>query len=177
MLIVPAPRKNSPNLIEEMRANGMPDFDENSYVPLVFNDAPGLVLSWSFGLSQCDIEEEIVDRYQWKHEFPGIADRLFKRPRKADIVYGSGSNISIHAYGMCDNSDQIMHIVGKVLEQDHRKWVVSVHPIFRGHEPEHDGFRFDKWGPYVGTRKLTHDYLYDCTDIEYMCTWHIYQII
>jgi len=162
MLIVPAPRKNSAKVIEDMRASGMPEFDENSYVPLVFNDAPGLVLSWLFGLSQCDVEEEIVDRYQWKHEFPGIADRLLKRPRKAGIVYGSGSNISIHAYGMCDNSEQIMNILGKV---------------FREHEPERDGFRFEKWGPYVGTRKLTRDYLYQCTDIEYICVWHIYQII
>ncbi len=102
MLIVPAPRKNSPNLIEEMRANGIPEFDENSYVPLVFNDAP---------------------------------------------------------------------------QHDPRKWVVAVHPVFREHEPERDGFRFEKWGPYVGTRKLTRDYLYQCTDIEYICVWHIYQII
>ena len=132
---------------------------------------------WSCNLTQADLEEEIDDRYEWKHVFPGIADRLFKRPRKVDIVCGRGSKIAIRAYGLCDNSEQIMHILGKVLEQDHRRWVVSVHPIFRGHEPEHDGFRFDKWGPYVGTRKFTHDYLYDCTDIDYICVWHIYRIL
>lgn len=37
------------------------------------------------------------------------------------------------------------------------------------------GWRWEKWGPYIGTQRSVADYLHDEPDIDYVYTFHVYK--
>lgn len=76
-------------------------------------------------------------------------------------------------------SDDIAQILANhpVLQEEGRKFYIQVRPIYRKNQPERDGWRWCKWGPYIGDKNPTADYLYDCTDIDYVLCYHIYELL
>lgn len=68
-------------------------------------------------------------------------------------------------YGVCDDWEQI---VGRwpELETDPRPFVLTLTPIIREEEPESGGWRWHKWGLYIGRHEPQHEYLYDETKID-----------
>jgi len=81
------------------------------------------------------------------------------------------------SYGVCDSPEQFDAVLGRMLDNDRASYVVGFTPIFRKHQPPHDGWRWEKWGPYIGTREQTADYLADEKDIDLVFCFHIYRKI
>ena len=88
--------------------------------------------------------------------------------------YEQYPGLSINAYGVCDSVEQILAACPE-LENSDRKFVVTVTPIIRDQEPKQGGWRWHKWGPYIGTKKPQHEYLCDETDIDKVLVFHIYE--
>lgn len=78
------------------------------------------------------------------------------------------------SYGVCDNIDQILALYSE-LDADDRRFVVTLTRIRRADQSESGGWRWHKWGEYIGTQKPEHEYLYDDTHIDEVFVYHIYE--
>lgn len=47
--------------------------------------------------------------------------------------------------------------------------------IYKNQQPPVGGWRWHKWGSYIGTYESKHEYLYD-EDIDMIYVYHIYEI-
>ncbi|MHA1169977.1 MAG: hypothetical protein ACTSRU_19285 [Candidatus Hodarchaeales archaeon] len=76
-------------------------------------------------------------------------------------------------YGVCDNIDQILKRYPE-LEQPDRYFMVTLKEIRREDQPDRGGWRWHKWGEYIGDQKSEHEYLYD-EEIDSVICFHIYE--
>ena len=79
-------------------------------------------------------------------------------------------------YGVCDNYQQILEKWPQ-LETSAQKFVISVTPIVKEHQSEKGGWRWHKWGVYIGTSTPTTEYLYDEPLFEKVYSFHIYELV
>lgn len=79
------------------------------------------------------------------------------------------------AYGLCDNAEQVIKKYPEIVESE-KPYVIILRPFFREYEPAEQGFRYHKWGEYIGTQELRNEYLYDDEHVEYVCAFTIYEI-
>lgn len=79
-------------------------------------------------------------------------------------------------YGICDSPEQFLKLYGDVLRESPRKFCVALTEIVRADQPAHGGWRWHKWGPYVGEHELTCEYLFDESHIERVFVYHIYEL-
>lgn len=79
------------------------------------------------------------------------------------------------SYGVCDNVEQLLVHYPELEASTERKFVVCVTPIIRANQPTDGGWRWHKWGSYIGIQKPQHEYLYDEMNIEQVFVFHIYE--
>lgn len=79
-------------------------------------------------------------------------------------------------YGVCDNWEQVVEYHKELFSNPDKNYVVGLSTVIRANEPSEGGFRPHRWGPYIGTQKLEHEYFYDDTDVDKIYTYHIYEI-
>lgn len=77
-------------------------------------------------------------------------------------------------YGVCDNADQLLKHFPE-LEASDRQFVVTLTEIRKDEQPRNGGWRWHKWGPYIGNHTPEHEYLYDEEDIDVVFVYHIYE--
>jgi hypothetical protein len=82
--------------------------------------------------------------------------------------------LTIEPYGVCDTVEQILAACPELQDAD-RRFVLTVTPVRKSHQPSEGGWRWHKWGPYIGTRKPTTEYLYDEPEIDEVLVYHIYE--
>lgn len=86
---------------------------------------------------------------------------------------------SFGCYGVCDSPTQFMaHAIGQWLAASDRKFVVSFTCIRKAEQPEDGGWRWHKWGEYIGEKDPQYEYLYDeCPEITEVYVYHVYECI
>ena len=72
----------------------------------------------------------------------------------------------LNSYGVCDRPNQIKNKFGMKLNFSNRYFIISFTPVLKSEQPSEGGWRWEKWGPYIGNRKPEADYLYDEPKIE-----------
>lgn len=77
-------------------------------------------------------------------------------------------------YGVCDSLEQIKEHYPE-LEDPSRYFVVVLTEVRRDEQSEWGGWRWHKWGEYIGNHQITHEYLYYEKDIERVFCYHIYE--
>lgn len=80
-------------------------------------------------------------------------------------------------FGICDNYEQILKEYPELQEYTDRNFVVLMTPIYKDEQEPRGGWRWHKWGEYIGDKKPTHEYLYDEPDIEMVYVYHIYEVV
>lgn len=80
----------------------------------------------------------------------------------------------ISPYGVADNVDQVLALHD--FEGDPRKYFISIVEIRKDQQPDYGGWRWHKWGEYIGTREPQREYLYDEPEIDSVITYHIYEV-
>lgn len=82
-----------------------------------------------------------------------------------------------NCYGVCDSPDQLIERYGEKLEQDPRKLFVTFWKVDKRREPKHGGWRWHKWGPYIGDKSPQHEYITDEDDsIKVVYCYHVREI-
>lgn len=75
-------------------------------------------------------------------------------------------------YGVADNIGQVLEYL-KDYESEIGKCIININPIYKKDQPEDDGWRWHKWGPYIGNFKPQHEYIYDEKDIELVLCFEV----
>jgi hypothetical protein len=92
--------------------------------------------------------------------------------------YFSFDNYDLPPYGVCDNIEQVKEKYKKWIEDDNFKCCISFTKVEKSAQSERDGWRWEKWGEYIGTKNPECEYLYDEGDeIKEVYCYHIYQIL
>lgn len=80
-------------------------------------------------------------------------------------------------YGVCDTPDQIFVKFPFLKEDPQRGFTITVTPVDRDAQSPEGGWRWCKWGEYIGDKNPQSEYLYDEPDIERVYCFHIYEEI
>lgn len=104
-----------------------------------------------------------------------------KKIKFVDGMYLCGLNMNheldeeyvSHTYGIADNYQQILEYHKDLIESN-LEFVCFVTPIYKKDQLENGGWRWHKWGNYIGNHKIEHEYLYDEKDIEVVYVYHFF---
>lgn len=97
------------------------------------------------------------------------------------MTYKPGDNMndyfenSISTYGVADNIEQIKERYKSQIESDNPV-VIGVTVMSKEHQPEDGGWRWHKWGQYIGTQDPQCEYLYDEPEIKEVLVFHIFAV-
>jgi len=83
-------------------------------------------------------------------------------------------NTTVGPYGVCDDVEQLLKACPE-LEAPGREFVVTVTVIRKADEPAEGGWRWHKWGEYIGTQNPQCQYIHDEPKIEGVLCFHIYE--
>ena len=81
-------------------------------------------------------------------------------------------------YGIADNVEQIKDYLKKYIDVPDEKYIIAVTPVFQ-HKGEADGWRWHKWGPYIGTLNPQYEYLDDENfgdNFKYVLCFELYKV-
>lgn len=81
---------------------------------------------------------------------------------------------NIPSYGVCDSPEQLLEKYPWLQETD-RKFLISVTQLLKKDMDPRGGWRWHKWGPYIGEQDPKEEYLYEEPDIEEIWVFHIYE--
>jgi hypothetical protein len=122
------------------------------------------------------------------HNFEGIIENFtswqpIKRISHVDVngnfvTYKNCKIDNYHCgvYGVADNIEQIKKHFKSVIENETCCAVISVCEIDKANEPERGGWRWHKWGEYVGTHEITCEYIKDEPIVEKVLCFHLHYI-
>lgn len=82
--------------------------------------------------------------------------------------YGSG-------YGVCDYPEQVLERYPHYADDDVPRALTFVE-VRREHEPASGGWRYHKWGTYIGKQRPVHEYLYHDTHIDPVWTFSVHKV-
>ncbi len=79
-------------------------------------------------------------------------------------------------YGVCDNYKQIIDHAANIINNPDKKYVIGMCTVRREDQGECGGWRWHKWGEYIGNQNPQHEYLYDDMYIDKVYCYHIYEV-
>jgi hypothetical protein len=101
-------------------------------------------------------------------------DHMLNEPIKNK--YPTFTDTNFNCYGVCDRPAQIINACPELVTDETRKFVISITPIEKKSQPSDGGWRWHKWGPYIGTQDPCCEYIYDEPKIERVYCYHIYEL-
>lgn len=115
--------------------------------------------------------DEIREKCGWWLERCDLGDVKFERDDIRICEFGS--------YGVCDSPEQFLgHDLGKWIEVSEKYYVVSFTKISKASQPAQYGWRWHKWGSYIGVHEPQYEYLYDEGDeIQEVYCYQVYECI
>lgn len=78
-------------------------------------------------------------------------------------------------YGVADDVDQILAYFKSEVDDPDTTYIIGA-TVVKRNPGGRGGWRWHKWGPYIGTRKPTMEYLDDEPEIDSVMVFHLYQI-
>jgi hypothetical protein len=91
--------------------------------------------------------------------------------------WGDNSSLgyAVDTYGVCDYPEQVVERF-PILKTHPGKFFISFVRIRRGEQPRDGGWRWHKWGTYIGEKSPQCEYLHDEPEIEEVYTFSIYEV-
>jgi hypothetical protein len=106
-------------------------------------------------------------------DWPSPRDQWDHYPEFPDVDTDEGSQHR-GSYGVCDRVAQVLALYPE-LENSDRKFIVTFTDVRKNQQPSSGGWRWHKWGRYIGIHKPQHEYIYDEEGIDAVCVFHIYE--
>jgi hypothetical protein len=101
------------------------------------------------------------------------------RPDGEPIVLNGTTFCEWGSYGVCDSPEQLLaHPLGKWVQASDRKFCIALAHISKADQSPEGGWRWHKWGEYIGEGTPTTEYLYDEEQFEDgVWVYHIYELV
>jgi hypothetical protein len=80
-------------------------------------------------------------------------------------------------YGVADNWEQVLQIKTWFTKIKKYKFILTFSKMRRENQEESGGWRYHKWGEYIGTQNPQHEYLYDDKHIDEVIIYHFIGIL
>jgi hypothetical protein len=80
-------------------------------------------------------------------------------------------------YGICDEPEQFINKFEKIIADHKDTFVVTFTLIAKKDQPKQDGWRWGKWGPYIGNKIPQFEYLYDEPEIEEVVIYAVWKVL
>lgn len=91
-----------------------------------------------------------------------------------------GEKFGVCEYGVCDNASQAIDHFKNIEKErgiDFGNCVLCLRPIVKKNQPADGGWRWHKWGPYIGVKHPECEYIYDeGDDINFVWCYHLYGV-
>lgn len=79
-------------------------------------------------------------------------------------------------FGVADNIEQILEHYPELLKSEDN-FIVIFSDVYRKYQPESYGFRYEKFGEYIGTQNIQHEFIYDDKHIDKVIIYEIFKIL
>jgi len=79
-------------------------------------------------------------------------------------------------YGVCDDIEQVLNHYRDLLDRHDLYFCISFYRLERDTEPPQNGWRWEKWGPYIGKQQPQRRYLFDEPLIESVYVFQLIQL-
>ena len=139
-----------------------------------------------------DLKTKTDMSYRYMNSYPGSSNET------------DDSKFIPFSYGVCDNADDILNFsvnnyydeeyyteedkefipditLEELLAKSDRQYVITLTPMCQEEQPEEGGWRWHKWGAYIGKHNVQCEYLYDedLSDISqtFVYVFHIYEFL
>jgi len=80
-------------------------------------------------------------------------------------------------YGVCDNAEQAIEIYEQNIASgrfsEDIQYLIYLTPMYKHNQPEDGGWRWEKWGEYIGVQNSQSDYLYYEPEVDMIYVFHI----
>jgi hypothetical protein len=126
--------------------------------------------NYTDSINQVTKQHEVYDSKTYWDNYNNIPiDRIMDR-----LAYEFNTNF----YGVADNIEQVVELYNK----NEDGWFKGNHVIFCTKilkDPDYpgSGWRWHKWGPYIGTKDPQCEYLNDEPEIDEVVVFNIYKVI
>ena len=80
------------------------------------------------------------------------------------------------SYGVADDLEQVEAYYAEDIADPNRQFILKFEVIVRDEQPKEGGWRWHKWGPYIGKHEIQCEYIYDEVGIDHVLIFHIYQV-
>lgn len=81
------------------------------------------------------------------------------------------------SYGVSDSIEQVKEKYAQWLNDPKRDFCISFTEVVKADQSPEWGWRWHKWGDYIGTKEPQYEYLYDeGDDIQSVFVYHIYEL-
>lgn len=117
------------------------------------------------------LEGAIFQDWVYFREVGESEEDLSKRRKEAD------ENFLLKPYGTADSVEQIFKRFDFLNDIKDRNFIISMRLIVKENEPEWGGFRQHKNGPYIGSKKMEHEYFaHEGKQFKEIVLYHIYEV-
>jgi len=122
-------------------------------------------------------EEEFIEKLEGWHYSENQ-----RNPDETPLeYYVRNSENWVHQYGIADNIEQIKEFYKAQIEDPKDKFCIAVTPVFqdKANKGKGGGWRWHKWGIYIGKLEPQCEYLDDeefGDDFQYVLCFHLYYI-
>jgi len=128
-----------------------------------------------------NVPENVAQLYN-KEEWLPVYERKFKwdSPEERESRIRDGDTFDnyepiIDSYGVCDSPEQLLNMYD--FEADPRTFFIKLTEMRKSEQSSWGGWRWHKWGDYIGKQEPTTEYLYDEPLIDNVFVFHIYQFV
>jgi len=144
------------------------------------NPQPGVYMDVGFNFNHMIEDGYLIDDYPDYFPLPEYdptkdckstpEQRLdfFRKRMESGEFFGS--------YGVADNLEQILAKYKPYADDPNHYFCISVQEIRKSEEPEWGGWRWHKWGEYIGVQKPQCEYIRDEPIIESVLVFHVLQV-
>lgn len=81
--------------------------------------------------------------------------------RPKQYYYESDDGFEWSISGVCDNYNQVKEVYDELLSNETKKYIIVLYKFQQKFEPVRWGWRWKKFGNYIGKHNIQHKYLYD----------------
>jgi hypothetical protein len=132
------------------------------------------LMQYGVGIYQCNFD------FNFSHEEFLEFDNMGSIPFDQSFEVFAPSYLKAQ-YGVGDSIEQIKEYFKEEIEDPNRKYFITVTPVFQDKENKGKGggWRWHKWGEYIGKLEPKCEYLDDedfGDDFEYVICFHLYEV-
>jgi hypothetical protein len=149
-------RADKENRLAMYSHEGWTEFVEAYCAPDSFGEQvnPGVFVTWTFNFGHLYLTEEYDDCLPERN--------LAKKDGVEELIWMQQNNWQTFSYGVCDSVGQFLASeTYRFYNERPEECVARLVEIRKADQPKRDGWRWHKWGPYIGTHEIQCEYLAD----------------